>query len=227
MRLISERFSKADLRHIAESLIEDLRECEDGTDITTWQLVKAAGYDMDDFQEWDLFDVHDALFKAAKANRITLDMSAHEGKVEGLPFNLDFIVRNKKAQIKYPRCGSINTARYIYGYPLFDEEMQKKLDEGKWVLGGCCISSVEIDVAVVGVGVIQAGDIAVACQLDLGFFIESQLDGLGTVIAIDSARIGRAGFHSHVEGGNRVDDDVSRRFLFGHGQGDIPAVGTG
>ena len=29
--------------------------------------------------------------------------------------------------------------------------------------------AVEIDVAVVGVGVIQAGDIAVACQLDPGF----------------------------------------------------------
>ena len=142
---MSERYSKADLRHIAESLIEDLRECEDGTAITTWQLVKVAGYDMDEFEQWDLFDIHDALFRAAKANQITLDMSSHEGKVEGLPFNLDFIVRNKKAQIKCPRCGSVNTARYIYGYPLFDEEMQKKLDEGKWVLGGCCIDSVEVN----------------------------------------------------------------------------------
>ena len=142
---MSEKYSKADLRHIAEDLIEDLRECEDGTDITTWQLVKAAGYDMDEFGEWDLFEINDALFRAAKANHITLDMSSHEGLAEGLPYNLDFIVRNKKAQIKCPNCGSTNTARYIYGYPLYDEEMQKRLDEGKWVLGGCCISSVEID----------------------------------------------------------------------------------
>ena len=46
---MSENYSKADLRHIAENLIKNLRECEDGTDITTWQLVKAAGYDMDEF----------------------------------------------------------------------------------------------------------------------------------------------------------------------------------
>ena len=37
---MSEKYSKTNLRHIAENLIEDLRECEDGTDITTWQLVK-------------------------------------------------------------------------------------------------------------------------------------------------------------------------------------------
>ena len=142
---MSENYSKADLRHIAEGLIEDLRECEDGTDISSWQLVKAAVYDMDEFDTFDLIDIHDALFRATKANHITLDMSAHEGKVEGLPFNLDFIVHNQKAQIKCPRCGSTSTARYIYGYPLFDEEMQKKLADGKWVLGGCCISSVEIN----------------------------------------------------------------------------------
>lgn len=142
---MSENYSKADLRHIAEGLIEDLRECEDGTDITSGQLIKSAGYDMDEFDTFDLIDIHDALFRAAKANHIMLDMSAHEGKVEGLPFNLDFIVHNQKAQIKCPRCGSTSTARYIYGYPLFDEEMQKKLADGKWVLGGCCISSVEIN----------------------------------------------------------------------------------
>ena len=78
-------------------------------------------------------------------NYITLDMSAHDGLEEGLPYNLYFIVHNKKAQIKCPHCGSTNMARYIYGYPLYDEEMQRKLNVGKWVLGECCISSVEID----------------------------------------------------------------------------------
>ena len=29
--LMSEKYSKVDLRHIAEDIIEDLRECEDGT----------------------------------------------------------------------------------------------------------------------------------------------------------------------------------------------------
>ena len=72
-------------------------------------------------------------------------MSEHDGKVEGLPFNLTFVVRNKKAQIKCPHCGSIDTARYIYGYPAFSEEMQQKLDAGKWILGGCCINGAEIN----------------------------------------------------------------------------------
>ena len=29
---------------------------------------------------------------------------------------------------------------FNYGYPAFSEEMQQKLDSGKWALGGCCIS---------------------------------------------------------------------------------------
>lgn len=140
---MSEKYSKADLRHIAEDMIEDLRECEDGAVTTTGRLARDYGYD--DMETFDLFELHDALFRAAKANKITLDMSEHEGKVEGLPFNLTFVVRNKKAQIKCPRCGSTDTARYIYGYPAFSEEMQKKLDEGKWTLGGCCISSVDVN----------------------------------------------------------------------------------
>ena len=124
---MSERYSKSDIREIAEYLVEDLRECEDGTVTTTGRLARASGYD--DMETFDLFDLHDALFKAARANHITLDMSEHKDKVEGLPFNLTFVVRNKKAQIKCPRCGSQNTARYIYGYPAFSEEMQKMLDD--------------------------------------------------------------------------------------------------
>ncbi len=72
-------------------------------------------------------------------------MLYHEGLAEGLPFHLDFVVRNKKAQYKCPHCGSVNTARYLYGMLAFSEEMQAKLDADKWVLGGCCISSVEIN----------------------------------------------------------------------------------
>ena len=140
---MSMEYSKADLRHIAEYLIEDLRECEDGTVTNTATLAKDHGYN--DIGMDDLFDLHDALFRAAKANKITLDMSEHEGKFEGLPFNLAFVVRNKKAQIKCPYCGSKNTARYIYGYPSFNKEMQENLENGKWVLGGCCLRCVEVN----------------------------------------------------------------------------------
>lgn len=139
------KLTEEDLKEIGRSFIEDLRECEDGTSVTTWQLVMEAGYDETDFEWGDLFVVHRALFDAARKNHITLDMSAHRDMDEGMPYHLDFIVRNKKAQIKCPHCGSTNTARYIYGYPLFSDKMQKNLDAGKWILGGCGIDSVEMD----------------------------------------------------------------------------------
>lgn len=72
-------------------------------------------------------------------------MSSHKDKVEGLAFDLSFIVHNTKAQIKCPFCGSKNTARIIYGYPLLNESMQQKLDHGKISLGGCCVSSIPVN----------------------------------------------------------------------------------
>ncbi|MGI5892463.1 MAG: hypothetical protein ACOX7H_07035, partial [Bacillota bacterium] len=58
-------------------------------------LMQVAGYNLEDFEFMDLFDVHFALFEAAEKAGLTLDMSAHENKVEGLPFNLDFILRKQ------------------------------------------------------------------------------------------------------------------------------------
>ena len=54
---MSKKYSKADLRHIAEDMIEDLRECEDGTVTTTGRLARDYGYD--DMETFDLFDLHD------------------------------------------------------------------------------------------------------------------------------------------------------------------------
>ena len=90
--------SEEEIRHIVNDLIEELRKCEDGTDITTCQLIKLTGYDLDGFDDSDLFSIHFALFEAAEADHITLDMSAHRDKLEGLPFNLDFIVHNQNAK---------------------------------------------------------------------------------------------------------------------------------
>ena len=36
-----------------------------------------------------------------------------------------------------PQCGSSNIAYILYGMPT--PEAMKKVEEGKWVLGGCCI----------------------------------------------------------------------------------------
>ena len=39
--------------------------------------------------------IHSALFEEADRNGIILDMSSHFGKLEGLPYVLDYIVRKK------------------------------------------------------------------------------------------------------------------------------------
>ena len=40
---MSEMYTRADLRHIAEYMIDDLRECEDGTVTTTAELAANQG----------------------------------------------------------------------------------------------------------------------------------------------------------------------------------------
>ncbi len=38
-----------------------------------------------------------------------------------------------------PRCKSNRVATILWGLPAYDEEMQRKMDSGEIVLGGCCI----------------------------------------------------------------------------------------
>ncbi len=38
---------------------------------------------------------------------------------------------------KCPDCGSKRIARYLYGMPMFSDQLQADLDSGKIVLGGC------------------------------------------------------------------------------------------
>jgi predicted RNA-binding Zn-ribbon protein involved in translation (DUF1610 family) len=37
-----------------------------------------------------------------------------------------------------PNCGARNLAKILYGYPIYDEEMRKKIDDGEICVGGCC-----------------------------------------------------------------------------------------
>lgn len=39
-----------------------------------------------------------------------------------------------------PVCRSKRIAQYMYGMPAYSEKLKKELDEGKTILGGCCIS---------------------------------------------------------------------------------------
>ncbi len=42
--------------------------------------------------------------------------------------------------IECNKCGSNNIALICYGLPEFSDDLQKKIDKGEIVLGGCCIS---------------------------------------------------------------------------------------
>ena len=93
---MSRKYTETDFQHIVNNLIDYLKaKCEDGTDITTWQLLEAAGYDMDEFDDYDLMDIHNGLLESAKDNHIILDMSAHKNMLEGLSYNLDYIVHRE------------------------------------------------------------------------------------------------------------------------------------
>lgn len=78
---------KTDIRYLAEDMVENLREMSDGESVSTYQLFAGYGYDEDEY------DSDDLLFRFAKANHITLDMSAHDDIDEasdyaGLCFNV-------------------------------------------------------------------------------------------------------------------------------------------
>lgn len=50
------------------------------------------------------------------------------------------LMRVKEKPNICPVCGSKRIASYMYGLPMFSKKLEKEIDEGKIVLGGCCIS---------------------------------------------------------------------------------------
>lgn len=139
---MGERLTKEEIRSIVEDLVEELRESPNDIRITTAELLVQAGHE-EDFNPIDLISIHDELFEAAKANNIILDMSEHDGKVEGFPFNLDYVVHNNDAQYKCPYCGSTDSTKYLYGFVGLDGLVRRKVEEGKWILGGCVVSGIK------------------------------------------------------------------------------------
>lgn len=126
---------------IVETLIEELREMQNGTEATIAQLVSKCGYGARQLERDDqMLTIYSELLKAARKAHITLDWSEYKDMVVGLPYNIPFVVKNARAQIKCPRCGSINTARILYGMPAMDEELERKINAGKIYIGGCCIT---------------------------------------------------------------------------------------
>lgn len=49
-------------------------------------------------------------------------------------------IEPSRKPIKCPACGAKAVARILYGMPIFSEELEEELREGKITLGGCCVS---------------------------------------------------------------------------------------
>lgn len=136
------RLTKDERREIVMQLVRYLLEQENGFRSTTWGLLQDCGYDVESPD--DLVSIHDALLKEAEKAGLELDMSAHTGLLEGMPYHLDFVMYRGNTGVKCPRCGSKRAARILYGMPAFSEKLRKELDDGVVALGGCIIYSVEV-----------------------------------------------------------------------------------
>lgn len=56
----------------------------------------------------------------------------------------EYYVSNNMKNIqknRCPNCNSKNVAEILYGLPIYSKELEKKLEKGKIILGGCCITN--------------------------------------------------------------------------------------
>ena len=133
------------IEYVVDDLLEDLRDCEDGTVTNVSKLYKALEYDDIELNEPDISAVISKLLTEAEKNNIYLEDPVNGKRIEGVSYNADFIVHNKEGQIRCPKCGSNNTAWFIHGYPIYNNRIKDKIDRNKVALGGCMISSVKVE----------------------------------------------------------------------------------
>lgn len=76
---------------VVQRLIARVNELPDGECTTTGRLLHDIGVD---YIEWsdDLMEIHFAFLRAAEQEDIFLDFSSHNNKIEGLPYNFNFVV---------------------------------------------------------------------------------------------------------------------------------------
>ena len=78
-----------------DTMVQALQEMI-GEEISTARLMNEVFGDYNDRSVYyELFDVDNDVRKAAEEAGLILDMSKHENKVEGLPFNLDYKILRK------------------------------------------------------------------------------------------------------------------------------------
>lgn len=86
-------------RILVQRTTEYLLSLPDESNLTMRQAVLAACPEAeDDINDTALFDLLDEISDSVRKTGAVLDFTAHDGLIEGLPFNLDFIVRKKRLQ---------------------------------------------------------------------------------------------------------------------------------
>ena len=79
---------------LVSKAVETIEGYADGTSDCTARILRSIDPKID---EEDLFFCHNKIEKEIKKRgKVTLDYSAHYGKEEGMPYNLDFVVKTKK-----------------------------------------------------------------------------------------------------------------------------------
>ena len=85
--------NKPETDEIVRVLLKRIRELPEGTETSTAKLIWEIFNNPRDLRG-SLMEIHFALLDAVKKEGINLDMSKHDGRVEGLPYNLDFVIRH-------------------------------------------------------------------------------------------------------------------------------------
>ncbi len=123
---------------LLSELINELRECENGTVTTVVSLLTELGGAPEGLDEDQMPDLCRELEKSAAACGIVLDWKlSPENDIQPVD-EREFAVYNSFASVKCPRCGGQNTARLIYGDPSQctefrhrPEELRRRIKAGK------------------------------------------------------------------------------------------------
>lgn len=70
-------------------IIKKIIDLPEGTETSITKLLNNP-----QFTSKQLFDIYNSVIEVCKKINITLDFSQHEGKVEGLPYNLSFFIKH-------------------------------------------------------------------------------------------------------------------------------------
>lgn len=94
---MSEKLSD-ELNQIVLGTADYIEHLPDKTNITLYEAIKVVFPEQ--LNQLDLlnYNLLNAIEEAVAKTDIVLDFSAHDGKAEGLPFNMNFIVRQKRLQ---------------------------------------------------------------------------------------------------------------------------------